>query len=397
MIARLALENAIRQSLQDFRIASILGPRQCGKTTIARRIAGEMNAPYFDLERPEVQLRFRDPELELAGLQGLAVIDEVQTMPAIFSTLRTLADRTPLPCRFLLLGSASPELIKGASQSLAGRIGFVHMGPFTLDEVGTGSSTGSSTGSDNSGHWRDLWIRGGYPLSFLAGSAKSSFDWRIAFIDTFVERDLRNLGLNLPPLQVRRFWTMVAHYHGQTWNGSEIAASMGFSQQTARRYVDILSHAFMLRQLPPWFENVGKRVVKSPKVYIRDTGVLHALLGLADYDDVASHPKLGASFEGFCIEQIVRVVGERNAYFWATHGGAELDLLVTLHGKKYGFEFKWSDTPSTTKSMQVALADLRLEELFVIHPGKESYPLAANIRAVALADLKNVLSRIGAK
>ena len=381
MIDRRDVHSLILQRLQDFRIVSILGPRQCGKTTIARQIASELDAPYFDLERPDVRQRFADPRVELESLRGVAVIDEVQLVPELFSTLRVLADRTPLPCRFLLLGSASPELVKGASQTLAGRVGFVPMGPFTIDEVGVE-------------RWRDLWIRGGFPLSMLARSATASFDWRSAFVETFIERALRSLGVNLPPMQVRRFWTMVAHYHGQTWNGAEIAGSMGFSQQSARRYVDVLTHAFMLRQLPPWFENAGKRIVKSPKVYVRDSGLLHALLGLGDYDAVASHPKLGASFEGFCIEQIIRHVGERNAYFWATHAGAELDLLVNINGKKFGFEIKWTDTPKVTRSMNIALADLNLDRLFVVHPGADSYPMGEKLRAVSLLALEETVKSI---
>jgi predicted AAA+ superfamily ATPase len=369
MIERLQLQSAIRQSLDDFRVVSILGPRQCGKTTVARQIAAERGAPYFDLERPDVQQRLQNPLLELEPLRGLAVIDEVQTMPGIYSVLRGLADRESKPCRFLLLGSASPELVKGSAESLAGRVGFVDMGPFTMQELGAQ-------------HWRTHWLRGGFPLSYLAASDAASFAWRAAFVDTFVERDLRSLGLNMAPLQVRRFWTMVAHYHGQAWNGSEVAASMGFSQQTARRYVDILTHAFMLRQLPPWFENAGKRVVKSPKVYVRDSGLLHALLGLEDYEMVAGHPKLGASFEGYCIESIVRQVGERNAWFWGTYGGAELDLLLTVGGKKWGFEFKWTDRPATTKSMHTAMEDLALERLFVVHPGTEEFRLTEKILAV---------------
>lgn len=360
--------------LDEFRVVGLLGPRQCGKTTLARQIADERSAPVYDLERPDIRQRLAEPRIELEALRGLVVLDEAQSMPEIFSTLRGLADREPLPAKFLLLGSASPDLIRGASQSLAGRIGFVHMGPFDLAEVGPTV-------------WRDLWQRGGFPLSFLASSDASSFEWRTAFIDTFVERDLRAFGLNLPPLQVRRFWTMLAHSHGELWNGSQIAGSMGFSQQSARRYLDVLTHAFMLRQLPPWFENVGKRVVKSPKVYIRDTGLLHALLGLSSLDEVASHPKLGASFEGFVVEQIIRRVGERNAWFWATHGGAELDLLVNLHGRRFGFEVKWTDSPRTTKSMHSAMQDLKLDALYVVHPGLEAFPLGTNLYAVPVGQL----------
>jgi len=282
-----------------------------------------------------------------------------------------------LPCRFLILGSSSPDLIRHASETLAGRVHFVDMHGFSLQEVGPGKQ-------------RTLWLRGGFPESFLARTDRDSMAWRESFTRTFLERDIPQMEVRIPAATLRRFWTMVAHYHGQVWNGSEIAGSLGVSHPAVRRYLDLLTGAFMLRQLQPWFENVGKRVVKSPKVYIRDSGLLHGLLQLPTWENLESHPKLGASWEGFALEQILTWTGDRNAYFWATHGGAELDLLLIQHGKRWGVEFKYGDAPAVTKSMRIAMEDLKLERLWVIHPGEESYSLQDRIDCVALGDLKRI-------
>jgi len=295
--------------------------------------------------------------------------------------VRVLADRQPLRCRFLLLGSASPELTRHASESLAGRVRFVEMGGFSLAEVEHSRA-------------RRLWLRGSFPRSFLARSEGESLAWREDFIRTFVERDVPQLGVHIPSVTLRRFWSMVAHYHAQIWNGSEVGGSLGFAHTTARRYLDLLTGAYVVRQLPPFFANLGKRVVKSPKVYVRDSGLLHTLLDLPTIAQLESHPKLGASWEGFVIEQIVRSTGERNAYFWATHAGAELDLVVTRGGRRLGFEIKYTDAPVVTKSMRIAMADLALHHLWVVHPGPDSYPLDTKIDALAIADLDSLLRKV---
>jgi predicted AAA+ superfamily ATPase len=361
----------IVRSLTVHPIVSLLGPRQCGKTTVARMIGEQQPATYFDLENPVDVRRLSAPLTVLEALSGLVIIDEVQRRPDLFELLRVLADRSRNPAQFLLLGSASPQLVRGVSESLAGRIGFVDLSGFDLTEVDTSQ--------------RDrLWLRGGFPRSFLADDDSASMTWRQGFIRTFLERDIPQLGITIPAETLRRFWMMVAHYHGQIWNAAEFARSLGTSEVTARRYLDILAGAYMVRLLPPWFENISKRQVKSPKVYIRDSGVLHGLLQLGALSDVQSHPKLGASWEGFAIEQIIRLLDTRDAYFWATHGGAELDLLVHAGGKRYGFEFKYSDAPGTSRSMQVAVHDLALTHLWVVYPGGHEYALDERITALPL-------------
>ena len=317
----------------------------------------------------------------LESLKGLVIIDEFQVRPALLNTLKVLADRPDAPAQFLILGSASPDIVKGASESLAGRVAFVDMSGFALDE----------TGVDN---WRTLWVRGGFPRPYLADSDETAGALREDFIRTFLERDLQVLGTSIHPETGRRFWTMLAHYHGQVWNGSEIGASMGISHHTTRRYLDILTGAFVIRQLQPCFINVGKRVVKSPKVYVRDSGLLHTLLGVSDFEGISSHPKLGASWEGFCIEQIIARVGERNVYFWGTHSGAELDLLLTHRGKHYGVEFKWGDVPRVTKSMHAAIETLSLQRLAVVYPGAERFALTDTIEAVPLTQVDAFLAEL---
>jgi len=378
VIKRAAYRQEILRKLKASPIVSLLGPRQAGKTTLARQISQDRPAHFFDLEDPVALARLAAPMSALEPLKGLVVLDEVQRMPELFPLLRVLADRKPLPARFLILGSASPSLVRGVSESLAGRVSFVDLTGFDLTEVGAA-------------RWRRLWWRGGFPLSFLAASDGASERWRRDFVRTFLERDLPQLGITTPSATLRRFWAMLAHFHGQVWNAAEFARSLGASDPTARRYLDILSGAFVVRQLPPWFENLGKRQVKAPKVYVRDSGLLHTLLGLHESTALEGHPKLGASWEGFALEQVLRWTGDREAYFWATHAGAELDLLVLRNGKRVGFEFKHSDAPTLTKSMHIALNDLKLQRLFVLYPGHQSYQLHQKVEVVSVESLPAVL------
>ena len=361
----------IDRALAMHPIAALVGPRQCGKTTLARMIAERQPSTYFDLENPVDLRRLTAPLSVLQELSGLVIIDEVQRRPDLFELLRVLVDRPQNAARFLLLGSASPHLVKGVSESLAGRIGFIDLAGFDLSEVGAAA--------------RDrLWLRGGFPRSFLAADDSASQAWRQDFVRTFLERDIPQLGITIPAETLRRFWTMVAHCHGQVWNAAQLARSMGTSELTARRYLDILSGAYVVRILPPWFENIRKRQVKAPKTYIRDSGILHALLQLTTLSDVQSHPKLGASWEGFALEHVVGALKTRDAYFWATHGGAELDLLIRAAGKNYGFELKYADAPGASRSMHVAIEDLSLEHLWVVYPGTQEYALADRISVVPL-------------
>ena len=376
--------HALNRVLNVFRvhpIATLLGPRQCGKTTLARMIAEREHTTYFDLENPVDARRLSAPMRTLEPLSGLVVIDEVQRQPALFELLRVLVDRPQNQARFLLLGSASPLLVKDVSESLAGRTGFVDLSGFNLREVGPES--------------RDLlWIRGGFPRSFLAPDDSAATIWREDFIRTFLERDIPQFGITIPAETLRRFWTMIAHYHGQVWNAAEFARSLGTSENTARRYLDILAGAYMVRILPPWFENISKRQVKAPKIYIRDSGILHTLLQLPTLPDVQGHPKLGTSWEGFALEQVLALLETRDVYFWATHSGAELDLLVMIGGKRHGFEFKYSDAPGRTRSMSVAIQDLNLEHLWVLYPGNQEYPLEEKISVTPVSSLPILTEKI---
>ena len=368
--------NALRRS----RCVGLVGPRQCGKSTLAQEIAQlESATAYFDLEDPSAEARLLDPKLALEPLEGLVVIDEVQRRPDLMPLLRVLLDRDPLPAKFLLLGSASPELIRGASESLAGRIEFIEMRGFTPDELELDDA-------------RRLWRRGGFPLSYLAASDHDSMKWRSSFLQAFVERDLRLLGVDLSPTAVRRFLTMVAHYHGQAWNASEVGRSLQLSHTTVKRYLDLLSDALLIRQLPPWFENVGKRVVKAPKVYVRDSGLLHSLLGLERQEDIESHPKLGASWEGFALETMLAWRNDPCASFWGTHGGAELDLCWLVGPERVGVEFKYTSSPRVTKSMRIVLEDLRLDHLYVVYPGQDTFAMGDRITATSIMTMHNVLS-----
>ncbi len=362
MIQRPAARRRIHEALRVHPVTALLGPRQCGKTTLARAVAGEEPSAYFDLESPPDRARFENPLRALEHLEGLVVIDEFQRRPDLFELLRVLVDRPGNPARFLVLGSASLDLVRGVSESLAGRVGFVDLSGFDLGETGTDAA-------------ESLWVRGGFPRSFLAPDEAASLAWREGFTRTFLERDLPQLGITIPAEVLRRFWTMVAHYHAQVWNAAELARSLGSSENTARRYLEILSGAYMVRVLPPWFANVKKRQRKAPKIYLRDSGLLHSLLGIPSLDALRGHPKLGASWEGFALEQILALFPTRDAYHWAVHSGAELDLLVLRGGKRYGFELKYGDAPRMTRSMRVAQKDLELDRLFVVYPGEEEYAL----------------------
>lgn len=366
----------IRAALKRSRVVAVLGPRQSGKTTLAREIVPPTSSRFFDLEDPASLARLDEPMTALTSLRGTVVIDEIQRRPNLFPVLRVLADRQPLPARFLILGSASPELLRQSSETLAGRIETITLDGFGLDELGAAPVV-----------VRRLWRRGGFPLSYLAPSEHASFVWRQQFIRTYLERNLPPLGVTVPAPTLLRFWTMLAHYHGGVWNAAEAARSLGVSEPTSRRYLDLLSGLYLVRQLQPWYENLKKRQVKAPKIYVRDSGVLHALLGVPGERDIMAHPKVGSSWEGFAIEETIRAVRPDAAYFWATHSGAELDLLLIVRGRRYGVEVKFQDAPRLTPSMRVALDDLGLERLTVLYPGDRRYELSRGVAVVPLAEL----------
>ena len=370
-IARSGLAAAIRRALGRSRAVALVGPRQVGKTTLARTLLPADSPRYFDLESPGDLERLGPAMTALESLQGtgLVVIDEVQRRPDLFPILRVLIDRDDRPGQYLLLGSASPQLLRQSSESLAGRLEVIEVDPLALAEVGAVSLN-------------ELWARGGFPLSFTATTDEDSLRWREAFVKLTVERDLPELGLGASSLAIRRFWSMLAHYHGQIWSAAEPARSLGVGETTVRRYLDFMTGAFLVRQLQPWFENLAKRQVKSPKVYVRDSGMLHALLNLQGRDAVLAHPKAGASWEGFLLEQTLHHAQPSEAYFWATHQGAELDLLMFKHGRRVGVEFKLSDAPRLTPSMRIALTDLKLDRLLVVYPGKKPYTLGQNVDVV---------------
>lgn len=374
MIERHSLVLYIQTALQRSRIVALIGPRQSGKTTLAQSFVAPDSVNYFDLEDPVSHIRLEEPMTALRGLQGLVVIDEIQRRPDLFPLLRVLADRQPLPAQFLILGSASPTLIWSASESLAGRLETVQISGFSLVEVGENAL---------SRHW----LRGGFPLSYLAADDANSLIWRKNFIQTFLERDLPQWGVQIPAATLLRFWTVLAHYHGQTWNGAEAARSFGVSQMTVRRYLDILEGVFMIRLLQPWHANLQKRQVRSPKVYFRDSGLLHYLLGIRTDLDLYTHPKIGASWEGYAIEETIKALAPDETYFWGTHSGAELDLLLLKDGRRIGVECKRVDAPGLTPSMRSALDDLQLDRLVVLYPGDRAYPLAERIQVVPLVQL----------
>lgn len=359
---------------------ALLGPRQCGKTTLARMFAEAQPAgttvTVFDLERSADSRRLQLPERTLGPLSGLVVLDEVQRLPSLFTALRPLIDRPEAKTKYLLPGSVSPTIVKGVSESLAGRIGYLDLSGFVLGEV-----------AGQGRNWEALWERGGLPLSYLAANDGESRKLRGIYLRSFLTRDHESLGITIPAKALRRFWNMLAHYHGQTWNAAEFARAIGSGQAAARRYLDILSGSFAARVLAPWHENLKKRQVRAPKVYVRDTGLLHTLLRILSAEELAGHPKVGASFEGFVIEQVLAGVDEQDAWFWGTHGGAELDLLFFRGGKRYGVEVKYTDAPRVTRFMRTALADLDLERLYIVYPGEERYDLDERIEVLPVTDL----------
>ena len=372
MIYRKRYIKQIQYSLRRSRITAILGPRQCGKTTLAKEIALNIKSHFLDLESPTDRAKLQNPELYLKSIKGLIIIDEIQLMPELFPILRVLVDQSSDNGQFLLLGRASPNLVKNASESLTERVEFVDLQGFDLTETGNTKLN-------------RLWIRGGFPRSYLADTNEDSIAWRDGFVRTFLQRDIPQLGIGIPATTLRRFWTMLAHSHGQILNSSQLGKSMGMSDKTVRSYIDILSDTYMIRPLQPWFSNLKKRQVKSPKVYLTDTGLLHYLLGINNLDTLLGHPVLGSSWESFAMEQIIRNNPGIESYFWSTYSGAELDLLLLMKNKRIGIEFKFTDTPKSTKSMHSAITDLELERLYVIYPGSEQYPLHNLIEAIPLS------------
>ena len=376
MIDRAYYKEYIEKALGRSRAVALLGPRQCGKTTLARQIVDIHSPNYFDLEDPSTLIGFEDPKTALENLKGIVVIDEVQRRPDVFPIFRVLLDRVPLPAKFLILGSASPDLLKQSSESLAGRLELIEMEGFGLSEVGEKKQM-------------RLWNRGGFPLSFLARNDEDSLVWRVNFIRTFLERDLREAqGLDVPVVTLHKFWIMLAHSHGKIWNASPFASSLGLTHPTVKKYLDILTGLFMVRQLQPWYANIKKRQVKSPKVYIRDTGLLHALTGINIEQELPRHPICGSSWEAFVIEEIIRSVEPHDIYYWATHQGAEIDLVFFKGGKMYGVEVKRADAPAMTKSIETALECLDIERIAVIYPGKRRYSIHKQVDVVPFDEIQ---------
>ena len=364
---------AVRAGLRRAPVTALLGPRQCGKTTLAQSLKAEH---FFDLEDPRSLARLDEPQTALEGLTGTVVIDEVQRKPDLFPLLRVLADRRQA-VRYLLLGSASPDLVKEVSESLAGRVAYHDLGPLAVDETGVRE-------------WRKLWLRGGLPRSYLADDDTASALWREDFIRSYLERDVPALGISIPAETLRRFWVMVSHYHGQVLNLSELGRSFGVSDHTVRRYLEILSGTFMIRLLPPWHANVGKRLVKAPKLYIRDSGLFHALHTIATPLQLESHPKLGASWEGFAMEQAIRLTSVAHPHFWRTHTGAELDLVWRAHGALWGMEFKYQDAPRMTRSIRAVMRDLPLRHLWIVYPGPDRYRLDKAVTVLPVAEIPDI-------
>jgi uncharacterized protein len=377
---------AVRRLLRSFPAVALLGARQVGKTTLARSVASEFGdrARIFDLESDRDMRLLSDPEHILSSINGLIVIDEVQRLPAIFPPLRPLLDRRPLKARFLLLGSASPEVSTRGSESLAGRIAFHDLDGFALDEVGASE-------------WKRLWLRGGFPKSFVAKSDAASLEWREAFQRTYLERDVLDVGLRMPPAELRRFWLMLAHWHGQRWNAAEFARAFGSSESTVRRWLETLEGFFAVRILRPWEASIAKRQVKTPKVYIRDCGMLHAVLGIASIAALRERPQVGASFEGFVVDQAAQALGARSSecFHWATPQGAELDLLVVRGNRRIGVEVKCTEAPQVTKSMEFAMKDLGLDKLWVVHQGRDRFTMRPGIEALPITELASLAGALG--
>ncbi len=380
-IDRKTLQAQVRRALGRSRAVVLAGPRQSGKSTLAASLVPRGGVRWFDLEDPVDQQRLLQPMTALTALAGATgsdvgpiVIDEVQLAPGLFPVLRVLIDRCEANGQFLLLGSASPALLRQSGESLLGRVEVIEVGGFDIAEVGATRQT-------------ELWLRGGYPRAFLAASDADSVAWRVQAIQRHVETDLPQFGINVAAPAMLRFWRMLAHFHGQVWNAADPARSLAVSEPTVRRHLDVLTQTFMLRQLQPWHQNLGKRQVKAPKLYFRDTGLLHALMGVHTLDALLAHPRSGASWEGFALEQVLRVAAPDEAYFWATHNGAELDLLLFKTGRRIGVEFKRADAPPFTPSMRIALRDLKLDHLYVVYPGERRYALAEQVDVVPLAAL----------
>jgi len=382
MIERLAQIDHIKSLLSQNPIVAIIGARQVGKTTITYEIEKHWKAPStrFDCEDPDDLVRLNEPKLALKNLSGLVIIDEIQRKPDLFPLLRVLVDRENNKATFLILGSASPNLLKQSSESLAGRISYFNLNGFSLIEVGQENES-------------KLWIRGGFPRSYLAQTDKASVTWRKDFIRTFLERDIPQLGFHIPAMTLHRFWNMLAHYHGQIWNGSELGRAFGMSHASVKRYVDLLTDALVVWQLKPWYQNMSKRQVKAPKVYIRDSGILHGLLGIESFLALEKHPKIGASWEGFVLSELLHQlkVEQSEAYFWATHAGAELDLLVFINGQPIGFEIKRTTSPKMTPSINNSLTDLKLDRLFVIHAGDHEFQIHEKVNAIPMASIQNLI------
>lgn len=373
------LETAIRRAP----VVALLGPRQCGKTTLARMFAQGREAQLFDLDSQPDLRRLQNPEMALGAATGLVVLDEIQDHPALFDTLRVLVDRPRNRARFLVLASASPAIVRGVSETLAGRVEFVELSGFDLGEKGSHS-------------WQKLWSRGGFPRSLLAKADVDSFTWRDGFITTFLQRDIPQLGISIPAAAMRRFWTMLAHYHGQIWNASDLGRSMGLSDKTVRGYLDLLTETFMLRQLQPWYENIGKRQVKAPKIYLRDSGLLHRLMELPDRAALLGHVKVGASFEGFVVEQVLSALRPQEAYFWNTHGGAEIDLFFIRNGRRHGVEIKFNEAPAVSASMRHVMHDLKLDRLWIIYPGSHPYSVDEAITVWPVEAIPSLVNEIDA-
>ncbi|MEI6149857.1 MAG: ATP-binding protein [bacterium] len=375
MITRANYLSRVKKAIERNPVVAILGPRQCGKTTLARQLIASDHPQYFDLEDPIIGQLMENPMTALQALRGLVVIDEAQRQPRLFPILRVLADREGQPATFLILGSASPELSRQASESLAGRIEIIEMRGFDLGELPADAQD-------------KLWQRGGFPRSFLAADDESSVTWRKNFVRTFLERDLAALGFGLSPSLMARFWTMLAHYHAQLWNGSEMAASLGVAPNTARAYLDALEQTYMIRRLLPWHANLGKRLVKTPKIYFRDSGIYHSLCGIQSTTDLLTNPKLGASWEGFALEEVLQSQQPDQAWFYSVHSGSELDLILVVGGQRIGVEFKRADAPQITRSMRIAITDTELDHLWVVYPGTRSYPLDDTITVRSLAEFR---------
>jgi predicted AAA+ superfamily ATPase len=373
-IQRTALLASIRAALERAPVVVLTGPRQSGKTTLAREFLAADSPNYFDLEDPASLARLDEPRIALEGLRGLVVLDEIQRRPELFPVLRVLADRAGAPARFLILGSASGELLRQSSESLAGRMERIEIGGFRLEELGVAAAG-------------RLWLRGGLPRSYLARTDGDSLIWRKQFVLTLLERDFPQWGVRVPAAALARFWTMLAHYHGQTWNAAEPAQALGVSRQTCNRHLDLLTDALMMRQLRPWHANLAKRQVKSPKIYVRDSGLLHGLLGIESERALFHHPKVGASWEGFAIEQVLAAEAHDDAWFWATQQGAEMDLILRRGDRLFGVECKRADAPRITPSIRIAMADLGLERVAIVHPGERRYAVGDRVEAVPLGAL----------